>query len=80
MEEMFDDVFNFLEEKYKEVATIRKQKVSIGIIFNGDEDGDIINIDVIPGRELSEDDFNETKNLNVYFNEKSLGICQGNIY
>src|SRR5690606_16725566 len=47
LEEMFDDVYEFLKEKYENEATIRKQKVSIGIEFNEDEDGHIIKIDVV---------------------------------
>lgn len=66
---MFDDLYDFLQEKYGEEATVRKQKVSIGVIFHADEDGDEINIDVVPGRELSEDDYPESDDLNLYFNE-----------
>lgn len=66
---MFDDLYDFLEEKYGKEATVRKQKVSIGVIFNADEDGDEINIDVVPGRELSKDDYPESNDLNLYFNE-----------
>ena len=77
LQEMFDDVFDFLEEKYKDIATIRKQKVSIGVIFDEDSEGDSVNIDVVPGRELSQDDYKESKDLNLYFNEDHWGFTKG---
>lgn len=68
LEEMFDSVYEFLNDKYKNEAYIRKQKVSIGIEFFADDDGDIITIDVVPGRELNEDQYTSDKNLNLYIN------------
>lgn len=38
LEEMFDDVYEFLNEKYKNTAEVIPQKVSIGIKFFEDED------------------------------------------
>lgn len=70
LKEMYEDVFDFLYEKYKDVAEVRKQKVSIGIEFHADEDGDIVKIDVVPGRELSQDKYNETEDLNLYVYNK----------
>lgn len=70
LKEMYEDVFDFLYEKYKDVAEVRKQKVSIGIEFYADEDGDIVKIDVVPGRELSQDKYNETEDLNLYVYNK----------
>lgn len=77
IEEMFDDVYNVLIRLYNHEATVRKQKVSIGIIFNSDTEGDIINIDVVPGRELSQDNYPESKDLNLYFNEDKWGFKKG---
>lgn len=77
LQKMFDDVFDFLEEKYKDTATVRKQKVSIGVIFNEDTDGDIVNIDIVPGRELAQDDYKESKDLNLCFNEDHWGFTKG---
>lgn len=68
LEEMFDSVHDFLYDKYKNQATIRKQKVSIGLEFYPDEDGEIINLDVVPGRELNQDQYTEDKKLNLYVN------------
>jgi hypothetical protein len=79
LEKMFEDVYNFINDKYKNVAYIRKQKVSIGIEFYSDDDGDIINLDIVPGRELNQDEYNETKNLNLMFNE-ATGFFAKNSY
>jgi tRNA nucleotidyltransferase (CCA-adding enzyme) len=79
IESMFQGVFDFLEEKYGQsgIAEVRKQKVSIGVRFYADDDGEEINIDVVPGRELSIDNFPDTKNLNVYFNDNHWGFSKG---
>ena len=55
LKEMYEDVYNFLYDKYKNDAEMRKQKVSIGLEFYADSDGDKIKIDVVPGRELNQD-------------------------
>lgn len=70
LEEMFNDVFGFLYEKYKGIAEVRKQKVSIGIIFDADDNGDEINIDVVAGRELNQDQYTEDHNLNLFVNSQ----------
>lgn len=70
LEGMFDDVYDFLYEKYKDEAEVKKQKVSIGIVFDADEDGDEINIDVVPGRELNQDQYADDNNLNLYVNSQ----------
>ena len=76
LQNMFDDVYNTLTEKYGSV--VRKQKVSIVLEFPK-EDGDElpIQIDVVPGRELSDDDYTETKDLNLCFNEDLWGFKKG---
>jgi hypothetical protein len=66
LKEMFDDAYDFLYEKYKDVATVRKQKVSVGIEFHSDDDGDVVKIDVVPGRELNQDQYSDDENLNLY--------------
>jgi hypothetical protein len=79
IENMFEDVHEFLSEKYQEYgkAEVSKQKVSIGVSFSSDEDGDEINIDVVPGRELNNDTYIENKDLNIYFNEAKWGFSKG---
>lgn len=66
LKEMYEDVFDFLQKEYDGLATVKKQKVSIGIEFNVDEDGDIIKIDVVPGREFNLDQYDDDHNLNLY--------------
>ena len=66
LEQMYNEVYDFLCEKYKDEASIRKQKVSIGLEFNSDKDGDSIKIDVVPGREYNQEQYNYDKNLNLY--------------
>lgn len=68
LEKMFDDIFEFLLDKYKDEATVKKQKVSIGHTFNEDEDGDVISIDVTPGRELNQDKYSEDRYINLFVN------------
>jgi len=77
LQDMFDDVYTFLHDKYKNEAEILKQKVSTGITFNPDSDGDIIQIDVVPGRELNQDDYEDSNDLNLYFNEDHWGFKKG---
>jgi len=69
LEEMYNAVYKLLEEKYKDVINngvvkIRKQKVSIGLEFT--EGNDKINIDVVPGRELNQDQYTKDSKLNLY--------------
>lgn len=70
LEKMFDDVYDFLYEKYNNEAAIRKQKVSAGIEFYADKDGDVVNLDIVPGRELNQDQYIDDKYLNLYVNSK----------
>jgi hypothetical protein len=66
LEEMFNSTYDFLYEKYKDTATVRKQKVSIGLEFYPDSDGDIINLDIVPGREFKQDQYLDDNKLNLY--------------
>jgi len=66
LEKMSNAVYDFLYNKYKDVATVRKQKVSVGIEFFADADGDVVKIDVVPGRELNQDQYKEDNKLNLY--------------
>lgn len=80
IEEMFNDVYDFLYEEYKNVAYVRKQKVSIGVEFYRDSDGDTIQIDVVPGRELSKDAYPEDYYLNININTYEGTYTQTNIH
>jgi len=66
LEDMYTNVYDFLYEKYKDEANVIKQKVSIGIEFFSDADGDVVKIDVVPGRELNQDQYKDDENLNLY--------------
>lgn len=69
LEEMYNAVYKLLEDKYRDginkgVVKIRKQKVSIGLEFT--DGNDKINIDVVPGRELNQDQYAKDSKLNLY--------------
>ena len=76
---MFDSVYNFLAEEYKNTGvTIRRQKVSIGVSFPIEEgDEKPVELDVVPGRELSDDDYLDSHDLNLCFNEDHWGFKKG---
>jgi hypothetical protein len=77
LEKMYNDVYDFLYDKYKNEATIRKQKVSIGLDFYADADGHTVKIDVVPGRELNQDKYNEVNDLNLYVYDQFGKIEKG---
>jgi hypothetical protein len=74
LEEMADAVFNFFENEFKDDDLVkyktRKQRVSTGITFV--IDGNEIQMDIVPGRELLVDDYLATNRLNLYVREKLL--------
>jgi len=77
LEEMFDDVYSFLYDKYRSEAQVRKQKVSIGLDFSPDKDLDIVKIDVVPGRELKKNQYPTDDNLNLYVNDQFGSFQKG---
>lgn len=79
LEAMFNDILAFLKEKYRGKATVRDQNVSIGIDFNADKDGDVVSIDVVPGRELNTGQYPTDKKLNLNINSNQSYI-QTNIH
>lgn len=74
LEEMADAIFDFLNEEFEDNDLVgyatRKQRVSTGITFV--IDGDEIQMDIVPGRELSIDDYVETNRLNLHVRPKLL--------
>ena len=78
LKKMYDAIYDFLYEKYKDVATIKKQKVSIGLEFHADIDGDVLKIDVVPGRELNLDQYKDDENINLYVYSQYGSILAGN--
>lgn len=77
LKEMYDSVYEFLYNKYKDDAEVRKQKVSIGLEFYNDSDGDKIKIDVVPGREFNQGQYEDDENLNLYVYYKYGNIEAG---
>jgi hypothetical protein len=74
LEDMADAVFNYFNDEYEDDDLVkyktRKQRVSTGVTFvvGGDE----IQMDIVPGRELNENDYTETNRLNLYVRAKLL--------
>lgn len=79
LQEMFDSVYDFLSEVYSGTgATIRKQKVSIGISFPLEQGEDKpVEVDVVPGRELNIGGYPKSRDLNLCFNEDHWGFKKG---
>lgn len=80
LENMFIDVFEFLEDKYKDSAIVKKQKVSIGLEFYPDNDSDVVKIDIVPGRELNKDQYEKDNKLNLYVNQAFGKLSAGSDY
>ena len=81
LKEMYDSVYQFIYGKYHgKEATVKDQKVSIGIEFYSDADGHIVNIDVVPGRELNLDQYKEDNKLNLYVHQKFGKLEAGSGY
>ena len=76
LEKMLEDVLEKLTEKYKDETTVKKQGVSIGLIFDEEDE---INIDVVPARETSQDSFSEHKDLNLHKTQNE-GYLKTNIH
>lgn len=74
LEEMADAVFDFFYSEFEDDDLVtyktRKQRVSTGITFV--IDGDEIQMDIVPGRELLADDYTETNRLNLHVRAKLL--------
>lgn len=76
LEEMYLKVYEKLEEEFGERTTVRQQGVSIGLTF---EEDDPINIDVVPARETSKDNYLNEKSLNLHKQDGS-GYLKTNIH
>lgn len=74
LEKMADALFDFFQNEFEDEHFVkyktRKQRVSVGITFN--IDGEELQMDITPGRELSEDDYKDTNRLNLYVRPKGL--------
>ncbi|OJW81530.1 MAG: nucleotidyltransferase [Bacteroidetes bacterium 46-16] len=77
LKEMYNAVHDFLHKKYSDEATVKKQKVSIGLEFFADEDGHVVKVDVVPGRELNQDQYKDDNNINLYVHSQLGTIPEG---
>lgn len=72
LEEMADAVHDFFENEFEDDDLVkymtRKQRVSTGITF--EIEGNQIQMDILPGRELLIDDYSETNRLNLHVQAK----------
>lgn len=85
LEDMFQDILDFLKDKYRYEATVKDQNVSIGIDFHADSDGEVVSIDIVPGRELNLNQYPLDKKLNLNINSRgnradSQSYIQTNIH
>lgn len=73
LEDMFEAVYDYFKNEYedKDLADVRKQRVSIGLLFK--IDGEDFNMDVVPGRERpSNSVYNDINtDLSLYINSRS---------
>lgn len=68
LEDMYNAVYDYFNNEYEDDELlqyqVRKQRVSIGLTFI--IDGQEIQMDIVPGREVKVDDYKETNRLNLY--------------
>lgn len=73
LEDMYNAVYDYLNNEYDDddLKEVRKQRVSIGLLFEIDEEE--FNMDVVPGRERpNNNDYNDSNtDLSLYINDKS---------
>jgi len=74
LEEMADSVYDYFNTEYEDEDLIkhktRKQHVSTGLTFL--LDGEQIQMDVVPGRELAENDYTQSNRLNLHVRARGL--------
>jgi len=74
LEEMADDVYDYFMNEYEDDYLVKyktkKQRVSVGLTFL--IDGEEIGMDIVPGRELNQDDYKETDRLNLHVRAKGV--------
>lgn len=71
LEAMADDLYDYFNDDYEDDELMkppRKQRVSVGLTF--EIDGDIIEMDVVPGREIIMDEYAKTNDLNLHVRAK----------
>ncbi|CAG0954446.1 hypothetical protein FLAV_00366 [Flavobacteriales bacterium] len=75
LETIFTEIFNYFDQDYRKkdstLIGVNKQKVSIGLEFM--VDGQILYLDIVPGREVN--DYEKDGDLNLYVND-TMGLIQ----
>lgn len=75
LEATFNEIFKYFNEDYRKkdstLITVKKQKVSIGLEFI--VDGQMLYLDIVPGREVN--DYEKDGDLNLYVND-TMGLFQ----
>ncbi len=73
LKEMYNSVFDYFKSEYEDVelTQVRKQRVSIGLVF--DIDGEEFTMDVVPGRERpNRNDYNDSNtDLSLFIHNRS---------
>lgn len=81
LEEMYKEVYDFFSnpERFNDsnLVSCKQQRTSIGLKFN--IDNKIIEMDIIPGREIEEDKYSETGDVNLYDSKKDQQSIKTNI-
>lgn len=68
LKEMFEDVNGYLYDLKKdkttaiEKVTVQRRSINLELIVNGE----LLDMDIVPGRELSHDEYQDNYNLNLY--------------
>ncbi len=74
LEAMADDVYNYFMNEYEDAQLIKyktmKQRVSVGLTFL--IEGEEVGMDIVPGRELLENDYKVTNKLNLHVRAKGI--------
>lgn len=77
LEGIFNDMYEFFNDEYRKrdstLFEVKRQKIAIGLLFR--IDGHILDLDIVPGREIN--DYETDGNLNVYVNDTMGGIAKG---
>ena len=70
LENLFNDLYKYFNEDYRKndstLFEVKKQKVAFGLTFQ--VDGHLLDLDIVPGREIN--DYEEDGDLNLYVNEQ----------
>ncbi|MCP4179631.1 MAG: nucleotidyltransferase [bacterium] len=81
LKEMHTELYNYFFGEYKlidkELVNVKYQRTSIGLIFSVDNHE--LDIDIVPGREINEDEYNDTFFTNLYDSSQEKRSIQTNV-